>query len=69
MEESFYELAVLDVEDMLYQVMKHYSNINSVYGNIELKLDEWGNASSERKQLLDEWETNFHIDEIPLMYG
>ena len=69
MEESFYNLAVLDVEDMLYQSMKHYTEINSVYGNINLKMDDWAQAASERKQLLDEWEGIYHIDEIPMVYG
>jgi hypothetical protein len=68
-EESFYELAVLDVEDMLYQTLKHYDNISSAYGNITLKLDEWSQAASERKTLIDEWENYYHMDIMPFMYG
>lgn len=66
MEESFRELALLDIKDALYQVMKHYSNINTVYGNIDMKLDEWQQASADRKQLLDEWDNTYHIDMIPI---
>lgn len=65
MEESFFELAILDVKDMLYQSMKHYNEIQTAFGNINLKIDEWSQASSDRKQLLDEWENSYHIDIVP----
>ena len=62
MEESFFNLAVLDVKDMLYQTLKHYNDIQSAYGNISMKLDEWQQASDQRKQLLEEWENDYHMD-------
>lgn len=68
-EESFYELAVLDVKDMLYQTLKHYDNIQSAYGNITLKLDDWSQAESERKTLLDEWENTYHMDVETFTYA
>ena len=68
MEESFRELAILDVKDALYQTMKHYTNINTVFGNVDLKLDEWQQAAGDRKQLLDEWENVYHIDQIAFDY-
>ena len=67
-EESFYNLAVLDIEDMLYQTMKHYSDIQTAYGNIQLKLDEWQQAASDRKSLIDEWEASYHMDIMPFEY-
>lgn len=68
-EESFFNLAVLDVKDMLYQTMKHYTDIQTAYGNINLKLDEWQNAASERKQLLDDWDNLYHMDVLPFTYA
>lgn len=68
-EESFYNLAVLDVKDMLYQTLKHYNDISSAYGNINLKIDEWQNAASDRKALLDEWDNAYHMDIIPFTYA
>lgn len=67
-EESFYNLAVLDVQDMLYQSLKHYTDIQSAYGNISLKLDEWQQAASDRKQLLDDWDNTYHMDIMPFIY-
>lgn len=68
-EESFYNLAVLDVKDMLYQTLKHYTDIQSAYGNISLKLDDWQNAAQDRKQLLDDWDATYHMDVIPFVYA
>lgn len=68
-EESFYELAVLDVSDMLYQTLKHYDNIQSAYGNITLKMDEWQQAASDRKALIDEWENTYHLDGETFTYA
>lgn len=61
-EESFFNLAVLDVKDNLYGLIKHYNNIQTAYGTIELKLDDWADASSERKDLLNGWDDNYHLD-------
>lgn len=68
-EEAFYNLALLDVKDMLYQSLKHYNNIQTAYGNIDMKLDEWSSAAGDRKQLLDEWDNIYHIDVLPFIYS
>lgn len=67
-EESFYNLAVLDVKDMLYQSLKHYNDVQSAYGNISMKLDDWQSAAADRKQLLDDWESVYHMDVLPFEY-
>jgi hypothetical protein len=68
-EESFFQLAILDVQDMLYQTLKHYNNIQTAFGNIDMKLDEWAQADDKRKQLLDEWDNVYHMDVVPITYG
>ena len=68
-EESFYELALLDVKSALYEIMKHCSDINTAYGNINLKLDDWASADDKREQLLNEWKDSYHIDTIPFIYA
>lgn len=69
MEESFKTLALLDVKTALYEIMKHYDGISSAFGTIQLNLDSWGNAESERQQLLDQWNDTFHIDVQPYKYS
>lgn len=67
-EESFFELFALDVKENLYPTFKQFSQINTAYGNIDLKIDDWSNAESERKDLLSRWDDNFHLDAFKAMY-
>lgn len=60
--ESFYELALLDIKRFLYGAMKHYTEIQTAYGNINLKIDDWANAEQERKDLLERWRDVYHLD-------
>lgn len=69
MEESFIKLATLDVKNMLYQTLKSYNEISSAYGNISLKIDDWSQAESDRKQLIEDWENLYHMDIIPFTYA
>ncbi len=61
--QSFLDLATLDVKCFLYNTMKHYPEINSVYGNISLKIDDWQSADGDRKQLLENWDNTYHMDQ------
>lgn len=68
-EESFFKLALLDVKDGLYPTIKHYNEIESAYGRIELKIDDWANAESERNDLISQWDDNYHLDIARMYYG
>lgn len=60
--ETFYELALLDIKRFLYNSMKHYNEIQSAYGTINLKIDEWSNAESERKDLIEKFKDVYHLE-------
>lgn len=60
--ESFLELATLDIKKFLYNSMKHYNEINSAFGTISLKIDEWSNAESDRKDLVERWKDVYHLE-------
>lgn len=49
------QLAKLDIKLLLYPELKHYENLESADGQINLKLDGWENAEKERDDLLYEW--------------
>lgn len=68
-EESFFKLALLDVQDNLYSIIKHYTNIQTVYGNVELKIDDWAEAGAKREDLLKEWDDIYHIDAAQIYFG
>lgn len=60
--DSFYELALLDVKRFLYGIMKHYTELSSAYGTVNLKIDDWQNAESERKDLIERWKDVAHLE-------
>lgn len=59
---SFYTLLSLDIKMMLYNNLKHYNDIQTAYGNINLRIDDWANAESERQELIKTWEDTHHLD-------
>lgn len=61
--QSFLDLATLDTKIFLYNTLKHYPEINSVYGNIALKIDDWQAADGDRKQLLENWDNTYIMDQ------
>lgn len=63
--QSFYDLALLDVKKFLYNTMKHYSELQSAFGTINLKIDDWSNAESERNDLINTWKDAYHLDGEP----
>ena len=66
---SFYELALLDVKENLYPIFKNYTNLSTVYGNVDLKIDTWESAESERKELIEKWSDSYHLDMTPMYYA
>lgn len=65
---SFKKLALLDTKIILYENLKHYSGIDTVHGRIDLKIDDWANAQSERDDLVKEWEDTYHFNGTQLYY-
>lgn len=66
--ESFMELALLDVKENLYPTLKQYTEINTAIGNINLKIDDWANAESDRKDLIARWDDSYHLDMTPMYF-
>ena len=65
--ESFMELAVLDVQRTLYNQLKNWNSMGSAFKEINLKIDDWSNAESARKELIDKWTQSFHYDDLDLI--
>lgn len=60
--ESFYELALIDMKKFMFNTVKHYRELQTAYGNINLKIDDWENADSDRKELIEKWRDVYHLD-------
>lgn len=67
--ESFFKLAELDIKAGLYQTVKHYDGIETSYGRIELKIDDWQNAKQERDDMLKDWDDSYLLDQVDLEWG
>ena len=65
--ESFIQLATLDVHRTLYNTIKNMNNVGSAFKDIQVKIDEWSNAESERTALIDRWTGTFHLDDMDLV--
>lgn len=61
--ESFYTLALLDCKVNFYPTMKPFMEMNTAVGNVNLRIDDWADAKTDRKELLSEWDNVYHLDE------
>ena len=59
---SFMQLATLDMKIFLWNLLKRYRNLPSAHGMIPLEIDEYQNASEEKKTMLADWDDRFHLD-------
>ena len=61
-EESFFKLALCDCEINFYELAKHWDNMETALGNINLKIENWQDAESRRQAIIDEWSGTYHFD-------
>lgn len=64
---SFYELALLDMKIFIYNQLKYYKSIQTALGTVDLMIDDWQSAESDRKELLSRWDDTYHLD-MPFLY-
>lgn len=67
--ESFYKLALLDVEAGLYNIVKPHENIKGAYDEEDLKIDAWREAAAKREELLKEWDELYGLDQGTYEFG
>lgn len=60
---SFLELATLDMKIFLFNNLRLYDNLNTPFGSINLRLDDYSNAVGERKEWLEKAEDTFFVDQ------
>ena len=56
------QLAILDIEEYLYNKMKRIQSLDTGIGNIDLKIDNWENAAQEKRDLLRDWDESASLD-------
>ncbi len=63
----FYELCMVDIKEVLYNSLKHYNEIQTAFGNINLRIDDWSDAVSQRKDLIEQFEDSY-LQNYPHIY-
>ena len=58
---SFEKLALLDIQAFIYNIVKHYDQIQTAHGSVTLKIDDWEQAREKREDLLKEWDRTAHL--------
>lgn len=53
MMETFEKLALLDIKMFLWGALKHFDNLETVFGTINLKVDDWSSAEGDRESMLE----------------
>lgn len=59
MMEIFEDLAQADVATFLYQELKYYDGLETVYANIDLKLNDLADAASKRSDIVSQLEDSY----------
>ena len=54
----------MDVKMHLYNVLINMQNVGAAHKNIQMAIDRWSGAESDREKLLEQWTDTFHLDEI-----
>lgn len=59
---SFMQLATLDLQQFLWNTLKMYNPIATAHGEYNLKIDQYEQAESQRRELLNEWDNVWFAD-------
>jgi hypothetical protein len=65
---TFVQLCLYDLEEYLYMKLRRVQNLDLGVGSIELKIDDWSDAASKKKELLDELDESCALDYEHIMY-
>lgn len=57
--EKITELFKLDLEIALYENLKRNDQIDTTFGQLELKIDDWQGAADKRAELIEKWSNEF----------
>jgi hypothetical protein len=59
LKDEFFELATIDVCIALYPILKHYDQLNTPFGTIDLKINDLEDGQSKRNELIEKFTSKF----------
>jgi hypothetical protein len=57
--DQFFRLAELDTKVSIYPILKNYDQLNTAYGTIDLKIEDFEQAEDQRRELLEVWDQQY----------
>lgn len=66
--ESFFKLALFDMKIFIYNNLRQYMNIETAHGKVDLKIDEWSSAESDKASMLEKWDDTYHFDKPAIFF-
>lgn len=69
--ETFEKLAIIDIKIFLWATLKHFSDLETVFGTMQLNIDDWESAEDDRESLIEYLEENYVAADNtnqPMMY-
>lgn len=60
-EEAVKRLFILDLKKSIYNEYGNYTEIDTPYGTLDLKIQDWSNAEQERNELFDNYKSLSHL--------
>lgn len=58
--EEFFKLCVLDVKIALWNILKNYDQLSTAFGQINLRIEDFEQAETERRELLELWRQQYY---------
>ena len=59
LKDEFFQLADIDVRIALYPILKQYDQLNTPFGQIDLKINDLEDAKNERKEIIETFTSKF----------
>lgn len=57
--ETFEKLAITDIKIFLYEGLKHFDGLETVFANVDLKISDWSSADTDRDALVEKFNEQY----------
>jgi hypothetical protein len=59
LKDEFFELALTDVKINVYHLLRYYDQLNTPYGNVDLKINDLEEAEGKRNEIIEKFQSKF----------
>lgn len=59
----------LDIQSIIYEQYKHFEDIDTIFGQLGLRISDWSNSESEKDELLTQHKSTAHLRTTKIRQG